>query len=48
VSLLKGFLWGGAKQNAEGAKQESPRPQKGVESIHTSHACKGKTADYHG
>jgi len=27
---------------AKGAKQKAPRPQAGVECIHTSYACKGK------
>ena len=34
-------------RNAQGAKQISPRPQTGVECIHTSHACKGKPKERH-
>ena len=47
VSLLRGFLWGRAWQEAQGAKQKSPGALTGVECIHTSHACKGKPKERH-
>ena len=47
VSLLRGFLWGRAWQEAQGAKQKSSGALTGVECIHTSHACKGKPKERH-
>ena len=47
VSLLRGFLWGRARQEAQGAKQKSPRALTTPDCIHTSHACKGKPKERH-
>ena len=49
VSLLRGFLWGRARQEAKGAKQKSPWAGALTEArcIHTSHACKGKPQEEH-